>query len=88
MMEETYIDLMLNRGVAGVLIVFIAFLMALLKVVFDMYTVTNKEKNELSKQVISVILKYEHQLEEDKKENDRINTKLDAIQQTINGGHR
>ena len=87
-MEETYIDLMLNRGVAGVLIVFIAFLMALLKVVFDMYTVTNKEKNELSKQVISVILKYEHQLEEDKKENDRINTKLDAIQQTINGGHR
>ena len=87
-MEETYIDLMLNRGVAGVLIVFIAFLVALLKVVFDMYTVTNKEKNELSKQVISVILKYEHQLEEDKKENDRINTKLDAIQQTINGGHR
>lgn len=87
-MEETYIDLMLNRGVAGVLIVFIAFLMALLKVVFDMYTVTNKEKNELSKQVISVILKYEHQLEEYKKENDRINTKLDAIQHTINGGHR
>lgn len=87
-MEETYIDLMLNKGVAGVLVVFILFLIAMLKVVFDMYKTANKERNDLSKEVIAVILKYEHQSEIDKKDNNIINNKLDAIQHSINGSYR
>ena len=86
-MEETYIDLMLNKGVAGVLVVFILFLIAMLKVVFDMYKTANKERNDLSKEVIAVILKYEHQSEIDKKDNSVINNKLDAIQHSINGNY-
>lgn len=88
MMEETYIDLMLNRGVAGVLIVFIAFLMALLKVVFDMYKQSNTDNHEMSKEVISVIQKCLYHMENTSKNDDKINNKLDEIKHHIYGNNR
>lgn len=88
MMEEAYVDLMLNRGVAGVLIVFIAFLIALLKVVFDMYKQANTDKHEMSKEVISVIQKCLYHMENESKNDDKINNKLDEIKHHIYGNNR
>lgn len=89
-MDTAYTELLTDKGVIGVLAAFILFLFAMLKVLFDMWKTTEKEKDkvandlhELSKDIVGIVFKYENKIESYKEESIRINSKLDSIQNAI-----
>jgi hypothetical protein len=82
-MEQTFIDLVTTKGVVGVLIAVILGLIALLKIVFDMYKQSEEDKNEMAKDVIGLVFKYEHKLDLDRIYDAEIIKRLDEIQKAF-----
>jgi hypothetical protein len=82
-MEQTFIDLMINQGTVGVLVVMVVGLAGMLKIVFDMYKQSEKDKSDMSKDVIGVVFKYEHKLDLDRIHDAEIIKRLDEIQKTL-----
>jgi hypothetical protein len=82
-MEQTFIDLVTTKGVVGVLIAVILGLIAFLKIVFDMYKQSEIDKNEMAKDVIGLVFKYEHKLDLDRIYDAEIIKRLDELQKTL-----
>ena len=83
-MEQTFVDLLTTKGVVGVLVGFILFLIMLLKIVFDLWQKAETAKTEMGKEVIGFVLKYEFKVDLDRKESAEINKQLNEIQRAIN----
>ncbi len=57
-------------------------------ILYRRYDVSEKEKNELAKEVIAIILKYEHKTEADIKDNEAIKAELREIKNAIYGRNK
>jgi|GEM_PF-4722018 predicted negative regulator of RcsB-dependent stress response len=66
---------LISQGVLGVITY----------ILYKRYDKCDNEKNELAKQVISVILKYEFQSDQDKNNNTEIKKTLQEIKDMLNG---
>lgn len=70
------IELLKMLGSNGIMGIFIYIL-------YKRYDKSETEKNELSKEVIAVILKYEFKSDQDKKQNDEILNRLKKIEDAV-----